>query len=202
MEAELDNIQCTKTLNEDKVDKEITPIIGEIPYKTFIEEEPSGRFRGTERPAYYKPYGRNCITFDFGDFQRNKILREIAKKEGKVKIENKEINDSNLSFWWGWDINFEYEGHCFKWLHSPSDKELDIYLMKNNWENYKPRTIKIVSKGTDEDNFYCFRVTKEMESDTSLFAKELDRLIAQARTNDSETMIHKNCQERICEQTE
>lgn len=113
---------------------------------------------------------------------------------------NKDCIIDNTFFLYGWDINFKYKEKYFQWYGTPNEAELDVYLMDENWK-YKRRPNYEEGK-IDKENYYCFGITKEMESDTSLFTKELDRLIAQARTNDSETMIHKNCQEKICEQTE
>ena len=51
--------------------------------------------------------------------------------------------------------------------------------MENDWANYKERPNPTSDKGTDEDKYYCFRVTKDMESDTSKFTDALDELIKQ-----------------------
>ena len=55
--------------------------------------------------------------------------------------------------------------------------------MENDWADYKKRLNPTSDKGTDEDNYYCFRVTEDMESNTSLFIEELDRLIDEASQN-------------------
>ena len=67
---------------------------------------------------------------------------------------------------------------------------------------YKTRRDPIKEGRPDNENYYCFRITKEMEENTALFTDKLDCLIAQAESNDSEKLICKNCQEKICEQTE
>ena len=77
------------------------------------------------------------------------------------------------------NVNFKYNNHFFQLKGNPNEKELDIYLMENDWANYKERPNPTSEKGTDEDIYYCFRVTKDMESDTSKLTDALDELIKQ-----------------------
>ena len=77
------------------------------------------------------------------------------------------------------NVDFKYGCHFFRWWGSPNAKELDVYLMENDWANYKERPNPTSDKGTDEDKYYCFRVTKDMESETSKFTDALDELIKQ-----------------------
>lgn len=79
------------------------------------------------------------------------------------------------------NVNFKYDCHFFQWWGYPNEKELDVYLMENNWADYKKRPNPTSDKGTDEDIYYCFRVTKDMESDTSQFIKALKNLIEQSQ---------------------
>lgn len=79
------------------------------------------------------------------------------------------------------NVNFKYGCHFFQWWGYPNEKELDIYLMENDWTDYKKRPNPTSDKGTDEDIYYCFRVTKDMESDTSQFIKALKNLIEQSQ---------------------
>ncbi len=53
--------------------------------------------------------------------------------------------------------------------------------MENDWTVNKKRPNPTSDKGTDEDIYYCFRVTKDMESDTSQFIKALKNLIEQSQ---------------------
>lgn len=80
------------------------------------------------------------------------------------------------------DFKYKFNGtdYFFNWKGKPSPTELDVYLTENNWNDYKKRPNPTADKGTEEDTHYCFRVTKEMEKDTSLFTKELDRIINEA----------------------
>ena len=75
------------------------------------------------------------------------------------------------------NVDFKYGCHFFRWWGYPNAKELDVYLMENDWANYKERPNPTSDKGTDEDRYYCFRVTKDMESDPSKFTDALDELI-------------------------
>lgn len=86
------------------------------------------------------------------------------------------------------NVDFKYKfndtDYFFNWKGNPSPTELDVYLTEENWNGYKKRPNPTTDKGTEEDTHYCFRVTKEMEKDTSLFTKELDRIINEAIKND------------------
>ena len=75
------------------------------------------------------------------------------------------------------NVDFKYGCHFFRWWGYPNEKELDVYLMENDWANYKERPNPTSDKGTDEDRYYCFRVAKDMESDPSKFTDALDELI-------------------------
>lgn len=77
------------------------------------------------------------------------------------------------------NVNFKYNNHFFQLKGNPNEKELDIYLMENDWTVNKKRPNPTSEKGTDEDIYYCFRVTKDMESDTSKLTDALDELIKQ-----------------------
>lgn len=77
------------------------------------------------------------------------------------------------------NVNFKYNNHFFQLMGNPNEKELDIYLMENDWIVNKKRPNPTSDKGTDEDIYYCFRVTKDMESDTSKLTDALDELIKQ-----------------------
>lgn len=75
------------------------------------------------------------------------------------------------------NVDFKYGCHFFRWWGYPNEKELDVYLMENDWADFKKRPNPTNDKGTDEDIYYCFRVTKDMESDPSKFTDALDELI-------------------------
>ena len=111
---------------------------------------------------------------------RNYILLNTT---GITLIDKYKVPNTNFLF--GNNINFTYkEESFFQWYGNPNQTELDVYLMENDWANYKKRPNPTSDKGTDEDKYYCFRVTPRMEEDTSLFTEELDRLIKEVRKNE------------------
>ena len=110
-------------------------------------------------------------TLDWENWHRNKILSSLLES---ITTEA-QMGDSNL--FWGWNIKFSYKNNYFQWYGNPNEKELDVYLMENDWADYKKRPNPTSDKGTDEDIYYCFRVTKDMESDPSKFTDALDELI-------------------------
>ena len=171
-------INATNDNNNEKVKKYITPILKDLPFEYIINHEPDGRFHWFgPRLGFYKPRGRDMATLDWENWRRNAILSTLLKSG--VITTNAQMGNSD--FFWGWNVNFNYSGKCFQWYGNPNEKELDVYLMEDNWENYKKRLNPAIEKGTDEDTYYCFRV----ETDTSpdAFIGLLDSLINLAFPN-------------------
>lgn len=109
----------------------------------------------------------------------NPILAEL-KCDDKIDYSN-ENSIPNCRYYKckNHNVNFKYNNHFFQLKGNPNEKELDIYLMENDWTVNKKRPNPTSEKGTDEDIYYCFRVTKDMESDTSKLTDALDELIKQ-----------------------
>ena len=119
------------------------------------------------------------------------VLNPILSKlqfEGKISYRNTEGRDStipNCRYYRCFDknVDFKYKFndkyYYFNWWGTPNETELDVYLTEDNWNDYKKRPNPTSDKGTDEDIYYCFRVTKDMESDTSKLTDALDELIKQ-----------------------
>lgn len=119
------------------------------------------------------------------------VLNPILSKlqfEGKISYRNTEGRDStipNCRYYRCFDknVDFKYKFndkyYYFNWWGNPNETELDVYLTEDNWNDYKKRPNPTSDKGTDEDIYYCFRVTKDMESDTSKLTDALDELIKQ-----------------------
>lgn len=117
------------------------------------------------------------------------VLNPILSKlqfEGKISYRNTEGRDStipNCRYYRCFDknVDFKYKFndkyYYFNWWGNPNETELDVYLTEDNWNDYKKRPNPTSDKGTDEDIYYCFRVTKDMESDPSKFTDALDELI-------------------------
>ena len=102
---------------------------------------------------------------------RNKLL---SHKKIDVSLECKV---AKTACFYGWNINFKYNSHFFQWWGNPNDKELDVYLLKEN-ENYCERQNPTPGKNTDEGKYFCFRVTEH--TSTEDFLKKLNCLIQQA----------------------
>lgn len=102
---------------------------------------------------------------------RLKVENNIEYRE-KNKIENcryYKCEDKN--------VDFKYGCHFFRWWGYPNEKKLDVYLMDNDWADFKKRPNPTNDKCTDEDIYYCFRVTKDMDSDPSKFTDALVNLV-------------------------
>ena len=99
------DIGATNEKNDEKVKEFITPIIEDLPFDYFINNEPNGRFRWLgPRLCFYKPYGRDMATLDWENWHRNKILSSLL--ESNIITTDAQIGDSNL--FWGWNIKFSY----------------------------------------------------------------------------------------------
>ena len=96
------------------------------------------------------------------------VISQVKKVEGTTYL-------------YGLNINFSYNNHFFQWYGSSNDIELDIYLMENDWADYKKRPNPTFDKNTDEDKYYCFKVDAAATPDS--FIKELDSLIKQAESD-------------------
>lgn len=170
---EFEQILPTHINNDPNVEKYITPLLNDLPYEDMINRIPEGRFRWIgPRLAYYKPYGREFMVMDWGKFRRNEMLSSLIK-EGVIESAQR-IDNSN--FFWGWDVNFKYNGaHCFQWLGSPNEHELDVYLMEDNWSDYRKRLNPTTDKHTSEDQYFCCKVF--CENGAEAFIQQLERLI-------------------------
>ena len=174
MANSINDIGATNENNDEKVKEFITPIIKDLPFDYFINNEPNGRFRWLgPRLCFYKPYGRDMATLDWENWHRNEILSSLLEP---ISTEA-QMGDSNL--FWGWNIKFSYKNNYFQWYGNPNEKKLDVYLMEKDWADYKERPNPTSDKCTDEDNYYCFRVTEDMKSNPSKFIDALNKLIEQ-----------------------
>ena len=119
----------------------------------------------------------------------NPILSNL-KLNGLISYRNTEGRDSTIPKCryykcFGKNVDFKYKfndkDYYFNWWGTPNETELDVYLTEDNWNDYKKRPNPTSDKGTDEDKFYCFRVTEDMKSNTSLFIDKLKELIEQSQ---------------------
>lgn len=166
---ELEQIQPVDSNKDPNIQQYFTPLLNKLPFEWMIINIPEGRFRWSgPRLAYYKPYGREYILFDWHDFKRHKILSNIKENSKYTIIENHLIDNS--CFFLGWDVQFKYEDYFFQW------QGYNFVRMIDNLDNCEP-VVKDESKEIPEEKWYCFRPTSEMTS--TMFTKELDKLIEQ-----------------------
>lgn len=141
------NISEIENNNSEELEKYAIPHLANLPLAYFINSEPEGRFRcHWGRLCFYKPYGRNLITFDDDNWNRNRILSSLLKSN--LITTEAQINESEL--FGGWDINFTYNNNNFQWA---ADNR--IYLMSKNNPNTR---IETDSKNTD--SYYSFDASK------------------------------------------
>ena len=105
--------------------------------------------------------------------------RNLLLDSEEIKLQNNELKVPNTNFVTCFDVNFKYKDYFFQWYGSPNNAELDIYLMVDNWTDYKKRINPTKENNTDEDEFFCFKVTPNMSLENFLIS--LDGLIAQER---------------------
>ena len=163
---ELAQIEPVTTNKDSNVEKNLTPLLNDLPFEWMIRHIPDGRFRWHDsRLAYYKPYGREFILFDWNDFKRREILSHISDIDT-----NHRINDS--CFFWGWNLQFTYKKKWFLWTGNN-----DVFLIENS-EKSEP-IVKENSGNNPEEKWFCFSPTSEMASDTTKFIVKLDLLIGE-----------------------
>lgn len=147
----------------------------------MIETVPDGRFRWYKGRLGFYIRQSKAIIFDWDTWKRNELLHKLLQNHGALIKINSEHKISGVDLFWGWDINFEYSSYCFQWWRNYDDQNCDIYLMENDWNGYKKRPNPTSDKGTDEDNYYCFKVDETDSSDS--FVEKLDNLIKQAKSD-------------------
>lgn len=159
---ELEQIQPVDFNTDSNIKQYFTPLLNELPFEWMIKNIPEGRFRWSgPRLAYYKPYGREYILFDWHDFKRRKILSSIEE----INADNHKI--INSCFYWGWDIQFLYKENKFQWLGN------NYVRMIENFDRCEPK-IKDESKDKPEEKWYCFCADN---IDTDNFTAKLNGLI-------------------------
>lgn len=171
----------------------------------LIENLPKDQYYMEDDLKLHVYYGhRETTDIYLGDtVHENHILAKLID-EGNISCDQ---NQRNTHFFFGRNINFKYKNNYFQWYGFPRDKnpnnenrkELDVYLMENDWKEYFSREKKIIDNHTENETYYCFIVTKEMEENANLFTKQLDCLIAQAYP-DADKSVCEKCMEKDCEQ--
>lgn len=88
--------------------------------------------------------------------KRNHILSEIQTIKSSQKI-------AGLNFFWGWNINFEYNDHIFQW-----NTDGRVYLMDKDGKRMEKNELS-------QEKFYCFNA--EEITDSSMLEESLNKLI-------------------------
>jgi len=88
--------------------------------------------------------------------KRNHILSEIQTIKSSQKI-------VGLNFFWGWNINFEYNDHIFQW-----NTDGRVYLMDKDGKRMEKNELS-------QEKFYCF--SAEEITDSSMLEESLNKLI-------------------------
>ena len=160
----LNNITPTETLGNEGANNSILSKLATLPYDYFVKKEPNGRFRWNGKLGYYRPYGQEAITFDWGDFHRNELLNKLVDDVDKRVYIDPEIKVPD-SYFRGWNIpfKFQYESQQFDFQW---DANGNVYLVENGL--YKLRK-------EDQKEYYCFN--SEGIADTNIFIIEIEKLI-------------------------
>lgn len=170
------NINTTKEFVNQIKDEQIKNIVDDG-LMDFICNEQSGAWIRKTYHGYYALWQSGVPSCQV---VINPILSRLAEnKEIEYKEDNK-IANCRYYKCKNKNVDFKYKEYFFQWYGNPNEKELDVYLMENKWTDYKKRSNPTNGKGTDEDNYYCFRVSSEMVENTTLFTDELNKLIEQA----------------------
>ena len=103
--------------------------------------------------------------------QRNNILCDRLFSFNDQWLEK--CRNSTLFF--GIHINFIYNNHHFQWWGTPNEKEVDIYLMNEDYKDYLRLNKELKENAPDEENYYCFKVNENESVDS--FCQKLDELI-------------------------
>ena len=132
---------------------------------------------GTEG-CRWKVFGNNVWgNVILGEFRRNILLKSLNLPHSDFDTD---YDEDNL-FFSGWETNFKFENHYFQWWTHDSKTECDVYLMENDWANYKKRQKPLKNKtNTEADSYFAFNASDEMLKNTDLFADALRKLIAES----------------------
>lgn len=160
----LNNITPTENLGNEGANKSILSILATLPYEYFVTMEPNGRFRMNGKLGFYRPWGQEAITFDWGDFHRNELLNKLFDDVDKRFSIDPKIKVSD-SFFRGWNIpfkfQFESQQYVFQW-----DANGKVYLVENGLYKFRKEDLK---------EYYCFNA--EGIADTNRFINEIEKLI-------------------------
>lgn len=113
-----------------------------------------------------------------GEDKRNYLLKSLRLQNDCFETD---YSNKDFIFFSGWETYFKYEKHYFSWLPHDDERTCDVYLMTDNWEDYKKRKKKLTSKtNTEADEYFAFNATDEMMNQPDLFKKAIKNLIVES----------------------
>jgi hypothetical protein len=147
---------------EDKIREEI---LSDDFIKNVNRENPQARIKWYKDNMFlYKRnegFSNKFIVLSWGENCRLVVLRKLVNDDF-IKINNNIIHGNNgVKFWWGRNINFEFNNYIFQWWGKPDSNEADIYLIEQNGKNdeYIRRIQNVKDSDTSDLNkYYCFTV--------------------------------------------
>lgn len=157
-----------------------------LPYETLVQKRPRGRFRWNGRLGFYEPYEQNAIAFDWSDFRRNEILSALINEE-KIQCTSLLDNINDHCFFEGWDVDFSYCNHTFRWHQNNY-----VYLMNQDPKNPNGYTYRDQNEKEELEIYCCFNakdiVVPEqfIEHLNGLIEEQEERALAQCTDQTSE----------------
>lgn len=113
-----------------------------------------------------------------GDSKRNAVLKSLGLPNDAFETDYK-LKD--YIYFSGWYTNFKFEDNFFQWWTRENMKQCDIYLMEEDWGDYKKRGKPLTDKTNAEaDEYFAFNVTDGMLKNPELVRSEMRKLIKEA----------------------
>lgn len=129
-----------------------------------------------------------CVWKVFGNDVRGNILLGEEKRNlllKSLKLPNAyfttDYSSKDYIFYSGWETYFKYDNCFFSWWPDDDKKIYDVYIMTDDWGDYKKRKKVLMNKtNTDADEYFAFNTTDEMIKHPELFAEALKNLISES----------------------
>ena len=114
-----------------------------------------------------------------GDSKRNAVLKSLGLPNDAFVTDYNKLED--CIFFSGWYTNFKFEDKFFQWWTRENMEQRDIYLMEEDWADYKRRGKPLADKTNAEaDEYFAFDVTDGMLKNPELVKSEMRKLIKEA----------------------
>ena len=110
-----------------------------------------------------------------GEEKRNLLLKSLKLPNDCFETD---YSNKDYIFYTGKETYFRYDNCFFSWCSDADSKFCDVYIMTEDWGDYKKRKKVLTNKtNTDSDAYFAFNTTDEMIKHPELFAKALKNLI-------------------------